>query len=467
MARRSPVDRLLLLVLALVPLALVRPTLAPMSDPDVFWHILGGDHVLGTGQLVGADPLPSLADRPWVKHQWLGDVVLSLSHRIGGLPAVQWWTSAAAIAIFAALLWSTRQRGETLPAALASLLAWGACSASIGPRPQVVSFVLVAVTLGAWRGSRRDGRARWWLVPMTWVWACVHGMWFLGPLVGALEVAGVLWTTRHDAPARARVLRLLAIPLLSTIAAGATPLGIEVYRAPFLVSQVTAYITEWARPTLTDTAPLLGLALLALAVGPWALRGHRPTLTDLLVAALASYLLFAHARTVGLAAILLAPLAADHLQRVVLRRAPRTAPLGRTLAAGSALALLLAAVVLPRVADRPSLIPAGLGPAIEALPARTVVFDDSLVGGWLLFAHPRVVVGIDTRVELYDPAYVGRYADALAGRGTVALVGDIGAGAAILEAQGPAARALVADGWTELARDRGFVLLRPTPAPAT
>ena len=38
-------------------------------------------------------------------------------------------------------------------------------------RPQVLSYLLVAVTTAAWLETRDDGRARWWLVPLTWVWA--------------------------------------------------------------------------------------------------------------------------------------------------------------------------------------------------------------------------------------------------------------------------------------------------------
>ena len=47
-------------------------------------------------------------------------------------------------------------------------------------RPQVISYLLVAVTVGAWLRTRDDGRLRWWLVPLAWVWAMLHGMWPIG-----------------------------------------------------------------------------------------------------------------------------------------------------------------------------------------------------------------------------------------------------------------------------------------------
>ena len=68
-------------------------------------------------------------------------------------------------------------------------------------RPQMLSFLLVAVTIGAWLRTREDGRLRWWLVPMTWVWAMSHGMWPIGIVIGVVAVVG-LALDRAYRPAR-------------------------------------------------------------------------------------------------------------------------------------------------------------------------------------------------------------------------------------------------------------------------
>ena len=47
-------------------------------------------------------------------------------------------------------------------------------------RPQVLSYLLIALTVGAWLRTWDDGRLRWWLVPVTWLWAMLHGMWPIG-----------------------------------------------------------------------------------------------------------------------------------------------------------------------------------------------------------------------------------------------------------------------------------------------
>ena len=66
----------------------------------------------------------------------------------------------------------------------------------------------------------RRGRTPWWLVGLSWVWACCHGLWFLGPLVGLVVVVGL---ALDRARPRAELLRLLAVPLLSVVARGPDP----------------------------------------------------------------------------------------------------------------------------------------------------------------------------------------------------------------------------------------------------
>lgn len=459
-----------LIVLALVPLAVVRPTLKAMDDPDGFWHILGGDEVLRTQSFVSSDSIGSLADRPWIKHQWLGEVLMALAHRAAGLAGVQWLVSLAAVAILAALWWACLRVAEALPATIAAVIAWGSASASISARPQVWTFVLLAVSTSIWHASAQDGRPRWWLIPLTWVWACAHGMWFLGPLIGGLTLAGSAWT--HRAPdgliaAIRRQGRQWLVLVASVLVAALTPLGLEIFRAPFQVSEVTAYITEWARTDFTSTAPILGLILLALVVGAWLVRSERPSATEVLTVALAAYLLWAHARTVGIAGVLLAPYAAAHLHRLALRRPVerRSRIEGRTLLLGSVAALALAAVVLPRVADDGGRMPLALNQQLEDLGGATFVFNDSMLGGWLLYAHPQLIVGIDTRVETYDPDYVRRYAEALGGRGTIDVADAIQADVALLEEGSPATDVLDKAGWVDRGSDRGWVLLeRPAPS---
>ena len=61
----------------------------------------------------------------------------------------------------------------------------------LSARPQVISYVLVVITVDAWLRAADDSRARWWLVPMTWVWAMCHGMWPVGIAIGGIVLIGM------------------------------------------------------------------------------------------------------------------------------------------------------------------------------------------------------------------------------------------------------------------------------------
>ncbi len=95
---------------------------------------------------------------------------------------------------------SCRSQGRIVLSAIATVLALLGAAASLTPRPQLVSIALSAVVTAAWLSSARDGRARWWLIPLTWVWACSHGMWFVSPLVGGAVVLGLLHRPRSRPP---------------------------------------------------------------------------------------------------------------------------------------------------------------------------------------------------------------------------------------------------------------------------
>ena len=130
-------------------------------------------------------------------------------------------------------------------AAAITMLALAAAQPALSARPQVLSYTFVVVFTVAWLGSMRDGRPRWWLVPLTWLWAIVHGMWPLAILIGVVGAAGALIERRH---ALRRRLRLFLVPLLCALAAAVTPVGPALYGAVVQVGANAEYFTEWASP---------------------------------------------------------------------------------------------------------------------------------------------------------------------------------------------------------------------------
>ena len=149
---------------------------------------------------------------------------------------------------------SARRHTSGLAASLITFFSVLACQPALSGRPQVLSYVFVAVFTAAWLASVRDGRPRWWLVPLLWVWATVHGMWPLGIVIGLAAATGISLDRVH--PLRAR-LRLFLVPVLGAVAAAFTPVGPGLYGAVLTVGSRAEYFYEWGPPDFTGRMAML------------------------------------------------------------------------------------------------------------------------------------------------------------------------------------------------------------------
>ncbi|MGL5817849.1 MAG: hypothetical protein ACRCYR_09825 [Phycicoccus sp.] len=455
--------RLAPLLVVLVGIA-VRTT-RPVDDTDTWFHLRAGEEIRGTFDLVGPDPWVSFTSREWIRHQWLPDAAGSLVEQWGGLAAVAWLVPVAFVATTAVTYAMLRRHASVVVATAVTVLAVLAVSVSISARPQSISFPLTVVVTAAWLQSADDGRARPWLVPLTWVWACCHGFWFVAPALGAVVTVGMVL---ERAP-RAHVIRAAAVAAACLAAAAVTPVGPRLLLAPFQVDSITPYIEEWqpapARlPTFVAAAVMVIATLLALA---W--RGG-PRWTELLLLGASAYLCVAHGRTIALAAAVTAPLLARAAQRLL--PLPRE-PVGRAevlgVSAAAAAGLVVAAVLAPLVASRPGpSLPAGLDGELAAQAPGTVVCNDYAAGGWLLWRHRQLVPVIDGRTELYAVRDLEDYDDLLRAAPRWRDVADArGCDIALFPEDAPVVGAMRRDGWRESGTDGTWVLLRrPLATPA-
>lgn len=121
----------------------------------------------------------------------LPDLGLSVANQVAGLAGVAWLAQAARPALCVAIYLLCRRWAGPLPAALVAGLAVLGTADNLSPRPQLVGFVLLAVTVGAWLRTAEDHRVRWWVLLLAWLWSCTHDTWVVGVTVGAAVVAGL------------------------------------------------------------------------------------------------------------------------------------------------------------------------------------------------------------------------------------------------------------------------------------
>ena len=251
-SRRSlrPPTLVALAVVALVPFVVLRLKLIPVDDPDSFWHVLSGQNVWRTHEVEVTDPFGRFSVNPWVQIDWLSDLAMAGVHAVAGLAGVAWLYATLGIVLFVALYVAARRSAPPLTAGIVATVGWAGTYASQGFRPQTVSFVLLAVTLLVWDRVRRgDSGTPWWLIGLSWVWACLHGLWFLGPLVGLTVVLGLALDRSRS---RRELLRLLAVPVASLAAACATPIGPSLLTTPLTVNAYAGLVSEWRPPTSTS-----------------------------------------------------------------------------------------------------------------------------------------------------------------------------------------------------------------------
>jgi hypothetical protein len=445
--------------------ATVKLGIRAVSDPDAFWHLKAGAYVLSHWRFDGPDPWVPFSSRPFVLTEWLPEVVAQKGYQLFGLPAVAWLRCAAMLALISALLWAARQTADTVPAIIAAMAALVGAGGSLSERPQLVSFVLLAVTVGAWWKSAGDLKPRWWLVPMTFLWACCHGMWGVGVLIGVAVIAGLALDRRLDCRTAGR---LLAVPALSVLAAALTPVGPRLLLTPLQVSSNAAqFVQEWQPTSARDLFAAVTLAMIGLALLPW-IRGTSPRpWWQVILAGTAVVCTLAMYRTVPVGSIIAAPLLASALQE---QRGQPPAPLTRR-GASAWIGLVVAAAIVAvpiagAVAQRPSGWPEGLRPQLDAIPAKTVVLNDFATGGWLLWREPQLTPVIDLRSEIYSMAYISDYRRTEQVRaGWQEFLDRTRPQYALLKSDAPLTVALRQQlSWTAVGQDTGYVLLKAPSA---
>ena len=443
------------LVVALVAIRV----LMPVKDPDTFWHIAAGRHLQESWDFVLADPFGATAEKQWILNQWAPELVMHWAESLFGLAGVAWLVSLATAALLVVLWVACRRRSSALVSAAVMAASVLVMSASISPRPQMVTFVLTVVAVDAWLRTAADGKPRWWLVPLSWAWACSHGMWFMGAAVGAAVVLGLALERRTPASTLGR---LALIPVLSVVAAALTPAGPALLLSPFQVGEITGFITEWQPAQATDPSFVAACGLLVLVVVWLARSRDRRRWPVVLLVALAAALMFMSLRTVAVAGAVLAPVAAQALQELSgLPRERVGRPEKTRTAVLTVLALALAALIASSQAGAAAIGRSSLDTSLERLPEGTVICNDQIDGGWLIWRHPNVQVTIDTRAEIYSADHIRRYLDFMAARpGWDTYPAGVGCTSALLSKGTPVVEALTSRlHWTVVDEDGSDVLL--------
>ena len=286
----------------------------PLSNTDTYFHLrFGHEFLTGSWSLTDPGSVTTFGTNDWVPTQWLPQVVMAQLEDWFGLAGVAWLSGLMYVSLALTIWVVARRHASPLVAAPVTVVAILAAADGMSMRPQVLSYLLIVVTTEAWLTTREDHKVRWWLVPVAWVWAMVHGMWPVGIIIGLVALVGIAL----DRAVPPRVwLRLAAIPLLSIVVTGLTPVGPALYSAVLEVNSRGQYFSEWQPPDFKDADSIALLILVGALLVSLLRRGAVVSWTHLLLLLLAGGWGLYTDRTMSVAAMMLVPLAAMALQGV-------------------------------------------------------------------------------------------------------------------------------------------------------
>jgi hypothetical protein len=207
-------------------------------DPDLWGHLRFGLDALRDRRLVAADPYSFTRDMPWVNHEWLSEVLLAASYRMGGVSGIILMKAALLVSTFVLLGIMARRVAETHRWWLlaAGFLCMNPAANTI--RPQL--WTLLALAVLNW--ILWSSPPRLFLLPLLFaLWANLHGGWIVGVGVAGAWTLGRFLDTRVPA---AVVWPLTALGL-AVLATAANPYGIYLWSFLWSTVGVTRAITEW------------------------------------------------------------------------------------------------------------------------------------------------------------------------------------------------------------------------------
>jgi hypothetical protein len=397
-----------------------------LIDPDTWWHVAVGEHILRTGMWPHHDPYSFTASHtPWIAYEWLGEVAMGAAARLGGVAGLTLLLILLSSVLFLLVYYyATLRSGNMKAGFVAAGLLIFLGNPFFTLRPQLIGYILLTLTLICLEHFHQ-GRARaLWALPMIFlVWVNTHGSFALGlAFVGVYWACGLVGFERGEMVAKKwspRELRQMTWALFGCVAVlPLTPYGTQLAAYPMELALLqptnVANIQEWQALDLhfPYSKVLLGLLLVVLIAQILFRVRHR--LGDLALVVFAVYAAADHLRFLIIFAIIFAP----WLASVVARWTPPYDPAkDKHLLNVAIIALVLAGMVwfFPSRAKINHLIaddyPVDAVRYLHQHPVAGPTFNTYGWGGYLIWQLPESKVFIDGRADLY--VYSGVFDDYL------------------------------------------------------
>jgi len=402
-------------------------------DPDFWWHLRTGQHIVETRSIPRQDIFShTLPDQPWITHEWLAEVLIFGIYSTSGQEGLILAFAAIITGAFALLY--LQCPGRPYLAAFVVILAAITSAVTWGVRPQMLSLLIFAAFLYILHAFGSGRRKYIWLVPpLMALWANLHGSFLLGLVLLSVYIVGamiskILAAGDEQNLTWSDISRLVVATLITGLAPLVNPNGVQLLVYPFGTlwsPAMQAYIMEWFSPDFHQIQfqPFaLFILLIVVALG---LSRRSPSPTGLLLLLGFGYASLRSARLIPYFALAATPILAAQLLHVWKRsRWSGRFVVGRRRAGTTYLLLnwLLLSLVILGGAVKVGLTLRGNSEAQrENFPVDAVDFiEEQRItgnmynlyhwGGYLLWRlYPDQKVFIDGRADVYGDAFIDQY----------------------------------------------------------
>jgi len=448
----------------------------------MWWHLRAGQVMLQSRTILLTDAFSyTRTGAPWVNAFWISEVVFFLLYKLGGFFALTLLVAVTGAATFYQIF--RRTNGNIFVNAFVIILAALTAAPIWSPRPQILSFFILAVLDGfiTKKVQRNDSRQLWVLLPLFALWANVHGGWIWGFLLLLATIVGAaidsLSRDKRFAPSDWKfVAHLTTWSIGAGLAISLNPNGIAIWRLPFYTANVSMQIQEWASPDFhqIEFQPMLWMIFLLTITA--VLGKPKTNWVDLLKLTGFAYLTFVSERSIAVFAIIAAPILAewanaafDNLKKDFSIKArqetkqlfpePANKVVKVILVAAIVLAALGRAYLVSSPAEVNKNLPAGAIAWLEANPMNGHLFNSYNWGGYLAWALPQTPVFIDGRADLYGSEMINEWWSVVDGTPQgFGVLDKWNVQGILLEPNWPIVKLLPTAGWREVYRDQTAVL---------
>ena len=479
---KSPVENLLRWLIPILVFFLVTRT---PDDADMWWHLSAGKAMLAQGRILTSDVFSfTRFGAPWTNAFWLADIGMYGLYRLGGFFALT--LLAAGLITATMLVIMRRSKGSILLTMGIILLGAFGMSPFDGVRPQLLSFLLLAVLDAELARYKSTQKLRPWFIILIFIlWANIHGGFIWGFLLLAAYIGGDVLNrvTNKDNSSPWKAIGKLGLwTFLAGLATLINPNGLALWKLPFYTVQVSLQnINEWASPDFhrPDLHPMLWLIFLFIIGLGFAKK--IPDWGELLKFIGFAYLAFVSQRSIAPFLIVAIPVVSDSLWQAWTDRLhetvippslankpnqPSTLSPKLTRAINIGLISLCALMALGRVywLSNPDLVYAEMPTqAVQWVndhqPAGPMLNSYNW-GGYLIWSLPAYPVFIDGRADLYGDQMLNDWWTVVNGSDQgLALLDKWKIKLVFLETDWPVVKQLPALGWQLLYKDSKTVIL--------